>query len=107
MNEQLMEEALSPENWHAAWKAVVANDGAPGVDGMKCKELVPMLKQHGEKIRAKLLAGTYVPNAVKRVVIPKPGGGERHLGICFVPPHDTHPFGAAFGWLPRPSVPRF
>lgn len=81
MNEQLMEEALSPENWHAAWKAVVANDGAPGVDGMRCEELVPLLKEHGEKIRAKLLAGTYVPNAVKRVIIPKPGGGERHLGI--------------------------
>lgn len=81
MSEQLMEEALSPENWHAAWKAVVANHGAPGVDGMKCEELVPMLKQHGEKISAKLLAGTYVPNAVKRVIIPKPGGGERHLGI--------------------------
>ena len=81
MNEQLREEALSPENWHAAWKAVVANDGASGVDGMRCEELVPMLKQHGESIRAKLLAGTYVPNAVKRGIIPKPGGGERHLGI--------------------------
>lgn len=81
MNEQLMEEALSPENWHAAWKAVVANHGAPGFDGMRCEELVPLLKEHGEKIRAKLLAGTYVPNAVKRVIIPKPGGGERHLGI--------------------------
>ena len=42
MSEQLMEEALSPDNWHAAWKAVVANHGAPGVDGMKCEELVPM-----------------------------------------------------------------
>ena len=81
MNEQLMEEALSPENWHTAWKAVVANQGAAGVDGVKCEELVPLLKQHGEKIRAKLLAGTYVPNAVRRVTIPKPGGGERHLGI--------------------------
>ena len=81
MNEQLMKEALSPENWHAAWKAVVANDGAAGFDGMKCEELVPLLKQHGEKIRAKLLAGTYVPNAVKRVSILKPGGGERHLGV--------------------------
>lgn len=81
MNEQLMEEALSPENWHAAWKAIMANHGAPGVDGMRCEELVPLLKEHGEKIRAKLLAGAYVPNAVKRVIISKPGGGERQLGV--------------------------
>jgi len=81
MNEQLMEEALSPENWHAAWKAVVANDGAPGIDGMRCEELVGHLQRHGEAIAAKLLAGRYTPSPVKRVTIPKPGGGERHLGI--------------------------
>jgi RNA-directed DNA polymerase len=81
MNEQLMEEALSPENWHAAWKAVVANDGKPGIDGMKCEELVGHLQKHGEAVAAKLLAGKYAPSPVKRVSIPKAGGGERLLGI--------------------------
>ena len=81
MSEQLMEAALEPENWHAAWKAVVANGGAPGIDGMRCEELKEHLQRHGEAIAAKLLAGRYAPSPVKRVVIPKPGGGERMLGI--------------------------
>lgn len=81
MTEQLMEEAVSPENWHAAWKAVVANKGEPGIDGMRCEELVGHLKRHGETVAAKLLAGTYAPSPVKRVSIAKPGGGERLLGI--------------------------
>lgn len=81
MTEQLMEEAVSPENWHRAWKAVRANHGAPGIDGMSCAELVEHLKRHGPTIAAKLLAGTYTPSPVKRVSIPKPGGGERLLGI--------------------------
>jgi RNA-directed DNA polymerase len=90
LEEQVMEEALSPESWHAAWKAVVANGGAPGIDGMKCEELVPHLKQHGDKIRAKLMAGTYQPSPVKRVTIPKPGGGERLLGIPTVVDRFVH-----------------
>ncbi len=81
MSEQLMEAALEPENWHAAWKAVVANGGAPGIDGMRCEELKEHLQRHGEAIAAKLLAGRYAPSPVKRVVMPKPGGGERLLGI--------------------------
>jgi len=81
MSKELMEAALSPENWHTAWKAVVANGGAPGIDGMRCKELVEHLRKHGEAIAAKLLAGKYCPSPVKRVIIPKPGGGERMLGI--------------------------
>ena len=81
MNEQLMEEAVSPENWHTAWKAVVSNAGAPGIDGMRCEQLVEHLQRHGEAIRAKLLAGRYTPSPVKRTRIPKPGGGERLLGI--------------------------
>ncbi len=81
MIEQLMEEAVSPENWHRAWKAVEANDGAPGIDGMRCEELKEHLRRHGEAIRQKLLEGRYAPSPVKRVVIPKPGGGERQLGI--------------------------
>jgi RNA-directed DNA polymerase len=81
MNEQLMEEAVCPENWHAAWKAVVENGGAPGIDGMRCDQLVGHLQRHGEAIKAKLLTGQYTPSPLKRVVIPKPGGGERLLGI--------------------------
>lgn len=76
-----MEEILEPGNWESAWRAVVANQGAPGVDGMKCNELVEHLRKHGESIRAKLLAGTYVPSPARRKSLPKPGGGERHLGI--------------------------
>jgi RNA-directed DNA polymerase len=59
----------------------VANGGAPGIDGMRCEELKEHLQRHGESIAAKLLGGRYVPSPVKRVVIPKPGGGERLLGI--------------------------
>lgn len=81
MDEQLMEAALEPERWHAAWKAVVANGGAPGIDGMGCEQLVGHLQRHGEQIAAKLLAGKYTPSPVRRVMIPKPGGGERMLGI--------------------------
>lgn len=81
MNEQLMEEVVSPENWHTAWKNVVANGGAPGIDGMRCEELVGHLQRHGDAIMAKLVAGRYTPSPVKRITIPKPGGGERQLGI--------------------------
>ena len=81
MNEQLMEEAVSPENWHAAWKAVVRNGGAAGIDGMPCEKLVEHLQRHGDSVREKLLTGRYTPSPVLRVTIPKPGGGERHLGI--------------------------
>jgi len=81
MTEHLMEEAVSPENWHTAWKKVVKNDGEAGIDGMRCEELVGHLQRHGDALRAKLLAGRYTPSPVKRVVIPKPGGGERLLGI--------------------------
>src|SRR5258708_8503192 len=79
--ENLMEEVVSPENYQKALKAVVTNDGAPGIDGMKAAELEKHLEAHRGKIQAKLLAGTYVPTPVKRVEIPKPSGGVRMLGI--------------------------
>lgn len=80
-----MEEIVSPFN---AWKALLAverNGGAPGIDGMTTKQLREHLGKHGEKIRAKLLAGTYAPSPVRGVEIPKPGGkGTRQLGIATV-----------------------
>src|SRR5437016_6191573 len=57
MYENLMEEVVSPESYGKALKAVVANDGSPGVDGMTTKELSGHLKEHWEKIQAKLMAG--------------------------------------------------
>jgi group II intron reverse transcriptase/maturase len=81
MYENLMEEVVSPENYGKALKAVVANKGAPGIDGMKTEELNGHLLKHWPKIHSKLMAGTYTPSPVKRVEIPKPNGGKRMLGI--------------------------
>jgi retron-type reverse transcriptase len=81
MYENLMEEVVKPENYGKALKAVIANDGAPGIDGMKAKELNGHLLKHWPKIHAKLMAGTYVPAPVRRKEIEKLGGGTRMLGI--------------------------
>ena len=78
---RLMEEVCERENCMQALKRVKANKGSPGVDGMTVQQLPEYLKQHGLKIREQLLTGTYVPKPVKRVEIPKPGGGVRKLGI--------------------------
>jgi group II intron reverse transcriptase/maturase len=81
MYENLMEEVVGEENRQAALKAVKRNGGAPGIDHMKTTELENHLQAHWDKIRVKLLAGTYVPSPVRRVEIPKPSGGTRMLGI--------------------------
>jgi group II intron reverse transcriptase/maturase len=81
MYENLMEEAVGEENRRRALEAVQRNRGAAGIDRMKTAELEAHLNAHWEKIRAKLLAGTYVPSPVRRVEIPKPSGGVRTLWI--------------------------
>ena len=81
MYENLMEEVVSPENYGKALKAVIANQGAPGIDGMKTEELNGHLLKHWPKIHGKLMAGTYTPSPVRRKEIEKPGGGIRMLGI--------------------------
>jgi group II intron reverse transcriptase/maturase len=81
MYENLMEQVVRPENCERALKAVESNKGAPGIDGMTTAQLKGHLAQHWEKIRGKLLAGTYQPTPVKRVEIDKPDGGTRMLGI--------------------------
>jgi group II intron reverse transcriptase/maturase len=81
MYENLMEEVVSPENYGKALKAVIANNGAPGIDGMKTEELNGHLLKHWRRIHGKLMAGTYVPSPVRRKEIEKPGGGMRMLGI--------------------------
>jgi hypothetical protein len=81
MYEHPMEAVVGEENCRRALGAVQRNRGAAGIDRMKTTELEAHLKAHWEKIRAKLLAGTYVPSPVRRVEIPKPSGGTRMLGI--------------------------
>ena len=76
-----MEAAVAPDNCRRALEAVKRNQGAPGIDRMRTEELEAHLEAHWEKIRGKLLAGTYVPTPVRRVEIPKPSGGVRKLGI--------------------------
>ncbi len=81
IGEQLMEEVCGRENCKQALARVKANKGSAGVDGMTVRQLPEHLKQHWPAIREQLLSGTYEPQAVKRVEIPKPDGGVRKLGI--------------------------
>ncbi len=79
--EQVMEAVCERGNCLRALKRVKANRGSPGADGMKVSELPGYLKQHWPTIREQLLCGSYQPQPVKRVEIPKPDGGVRKLGI--------------------------
>jgi RNA-directed DNA polymerase len=80
--ERLMEEVCELENCKQALKRVKANKGSPGVDGMTVDELPEYLKQHELEIGEQLRNGTYQPQPVRRVEIPKPdGNGVRKLGI--------------------------
>jgi RNA-directed DNA polymerase len=77
----LMERVVEGGNLRRALKRVQQNKGSPGVDGLTVNELPAYLKQHWSMIREQVLTGRYRPSAVKRVEIPKPGGGVRMLGI--------------------------
>ncbi len=76
-----MVEVVEPRNLNRAYQRVKANQGAPGVDGMTVDDLGGWLAEHGEELMASLLAGSYRPQPVRGVEIPKPGGGVRQLGI--------------------------
>lgn len=78
---KLMEEVCEWGNCLQALKRVRANKGKPGMDGMTVEELPGYLKEHWPTIRGQLLEGSYRPQPVKRVEIPKPDGGVRKLGI--------------------------
>jgi RNA-directed DNA polymerase len=77
----LLERVLEPDNLRRALQRVRRNQGAPGIDGMTVDDLGAYLQTHWPTIRVALLAGTYVPQPVRRMEIPKPGGGTRNLGI--------------------------
>jgi RNA-directed DNA polymerase len=77
-----MAQVLSRENLRRAWEQVQANHGAPGVDGMTVAEFPDFVRSpNWPGIKESLAKGTYRPQPVRRVYIPKDGGGERPLGI--------------------------
>lgn len=77
----LLEWAFARENLKRAWKRIKANKGAAGVDGLDIEQTAEHLLTQWAAIREQLLSGVYRPSPVRRVVIPKPDGGERELGI--------------------------
>jgi RNA-directed DNA polymerase len=78
---ELMEWVCARPNLQAALKRVRQNAGSCGMDGMTVEELPDHLRRYWPRLREELLAGRYQPQPVRRVTIPKPGGGERELGI--------------------------
>ena len=79
---QLLEEILSRESMMRAYKRVVANKGASGVDGITTDEVKQYLIENWEKIREQIRNRKYKPQPVRRVEIPKPNGGVRNLGMA-------------------------
>jgi RNA-directed DNA polymerase len=114
----LWEQVLSRSNLMRALQRVERNRGAPGVDGMTTAQLRPWLVDHWVPIRVKLDEGSYRPAPVRRVTIPKPGGGERMLGVPTVvdrlicqaiaqvltPVFDPQFSGSSFGFRPGKSA---
>lgn len=107
----LLERVLDRANLQRALKQVRQNKGAPGIAGMSIDELPRHLKEHWLKIRAQLVAGTYCPQPVKRVEIPKPDGKKRPLGChpsrddvnLFIEPPCTVPYAR---WCGRGKIAR-
>jgi RNA-directed DNA polymerase len=81
LTERLMEEVCQRQNLNRAYRRVKANRGAPGVDGMTVDDLFPWIVAHKQELVGALLDGSYEPQPVRGVPIPKPGGGMRQLGI--------------------------
>ena len=77
----LLEQIVAPENMRRAWQQVKRNKGAAGVDGRTIDETASLLRQYWNEIRERLLDGSYQPQPVLRVEVPKPGGGVRKLGV--------------------------
>ncbi|MBR3000951.1 MAG: group II intron reverse transcriptase/maturase [Oscillospiraceae bacterium] len=78
---QLLEAILNRDNMALAYKKVIANKGAGGVDGIGVEEIDAYLKENWSEIREKIRNQKYKPQPVRRVEIPKPNGGVRNLGI--------------------------
>ena len=91
-----MEAIVERDNLQEALARVKRNKGAPGIDGMSVETLSAHLKEHWPTIRAQLLDGSYEPQPVRRVEIPKPAAGVRALGVP-TPPANCTLIQSAFG----------
>jgi len=81
-NTTLMQQALTRENLQRAWEQVKANHGAPGIDGMTVEQFPEFIRSpKWASVKKALEDGTYEPQPVRRVYIPKDSGGRRPLGI--------------------------
>jgi group II intron reverse transcriptase/maturase len=76
-----LEQVVERDNMVRAYRRVKRNRGAAGIDGMTVAELHGFLQSNWPVIKAQLLSGIYIPQPVRRVEIPKPGGGTRLLGV--------------------------
>jgi group II intron reverse transcriptase/maturase len=76
-----MSRVVERDNMQLAYSRVMKNRGAPGIDGMRCEDLKAWLKVNWSQAKRALLDGTYRPQPVRRVDIPKPQGGVRTLGV--------------------------
>ncbi|MFT3719609.1 group II intron reverse transcriptase/maturase [Pseudorhodoferax sp.] len=79
--DDLLDDVLDSDNLARAWKRVKANHGAPGIDGVTIEDFAAHARAHWPAVRGQIRQGRYQPQAVRRVYIPKPGGGQRMLGI--------------------------
>lgn len=79
--ENLLDRIVHRDNMNEAVKRVIKNKGSHGIDGMQVDELRPYLMEHGKDLVEMIIKGSYKPNPVKRVMIPKPDGSKRALGI--------------------------
>ena len=115
LHDDVIARVLDPKNLRRAWKRVKANRGAPGIDGMRIEDFPEFARSHWAESRQQLSNGRYPPQPVRRVSIPKSGGGERLLGIRptaagkpsrQAPPHSTSPGRSARAWPTPPSRPK-
>lgn len=118
LNLVTLECVVQKDNMLTAWKQVKANKGAPGIDGMSVEAFLEYARSHWDGIKASILDGTYKPDPVKRVEIPKDSGGTRNLGIPTVtdrliqqaiaqrltPVFDSHFSESSFGFRPQRSA---
>ena len=77
----MIEQVINRRNMHLAYRQVIANKGSAGIDGMQTGELKQHILKHGEAIVAGIINGSYLPQPILGVTIPKSNGKTRLLGI--------------------------